>query len=199
MPFYSTSISTTSTARYANGPPASVAFFKRRQTKNIFAFTERHKFRHQRKSQYVNGGAQNSAVYRGVVRCCPKFLLLPLGRAIHNGAGFSMFSDEFSRLAGGAVLQSGYQAIHRKDFFCCEICGKTGLNHQQMAINAGKAALHPNQPFLSCFFQKVHFCPQKLVAHLVPLFLQDFPDLGPRHSFSWEFFSFMCLNATAKK
>ena len=48
-------------------------------------FPNRHKFRHQPKPRLP------------ICEWRPKFQLLPLGRAIHNGATFSMFSNEFSR------------------------------------------------------------------------------------------------------
>ena len=93
----------------------------------------------------------------------PKFQLLPLGRAIHNGATFSMFSNEFSRWKSSAgantVAQSSscftsynWPAIQERRLFPSQknwVCpfgktrfipgGKTGFNRQQMGINAGKA------------------------------------------------------------
>ena len=55
-------------------------------------FPNRHKFRHQPKLPWLP-----------ICEWRPKFQLLSLGRAIHNGATFSMFSNEFSRWksAGG--------------------------------------------------------------------------------------------------
>ena len=121
---------------------------------------------------------------------CPKFQLLPLGRAIHNGATFSMFSNEFSRwkCGWGQILAHSHHhasqvtiglastAYSREDFFhrtekldlsiwknsvYSLVSRKTGSNRRQMLINARKSGRRPIFAAFLTFLGK--FCPKKFV------------------------------------
>ena len=131
--------------------PLQRLFIRGDRQKIYLHFPNRHKFRHQPKP------------WLPICEWRPKFQILPLGRAIHNGATFSMFSNEFSRWKSSAgantVAQSSscftsynWPAIQERRLFPSQknwVCpfgktrfipgGKTGFNRQQMGINAGKA------------------------------------------------------------
>ena len=122
---------------------------------------------------------------------CPKFQLLPLGRAIHNGAQlFLCFQMNFlvGNAARGQILAHSHHhasqvtiglastAYSREDFFhrtekldlsiwknsvYSPVSRKTGSNRRQMLINARKAGRRPIFVAFLTFSGK--FCPKKFV------------------------------------
>ena len=153
--------------------PLQRLFIRGDRQKIYLHFPNRHKFRHQPKPRLP------------ICEWRPKFQLLPLGRAIHNGATFSMFSNEFSRWKSSAgantVAQSSscftsynWPAIQERRLFPSQknwVCpfgktrfipsGKTGFNRQQMGINARKALRSSIFAAFLTFLGK--FCPKKFV------------------------------------
>ena len=157
--------------------PLQRLFIPSYRQKIYLHFPNRHKFRHQPKLPWVP-----------ICEWRPKFQLLPLGRAIHNGATFSMFSNEFSRwksAAGQILLHSHHHASqatigreqplftrrlfppHQKNWVCpfgktrFIPSGKTGFNRQQMGINARKAGSSSIFAAVLAFFR--NFWPKKFL------------------------------------